>query len=254
MSRRSVHHPNPTLTLPASFIRSLLIISACLLSFASSAVTPSKANLILGMDVQGQRLNLYQGCSEGSVSCDDLLLEAQALDDWGFRSNQPKVRLETPLKVTSYPGKTIHSRCNDAVSPCAFQGYKFEDIEIRGIIDPSQSTLALTNKHTGEEVILPYRLSSLYLPLSSQAEMIDSIYANSDREINDSYQATRREVAQLYGHQSEAELKKDQIEWLQRRSYFCGADTRHLPRTQAEKVCFIQQNMARMNDFFLWID
>lgn len=235
-------------------INYLLIVSACGISAASFAVTPSKSTLMLGMDVQGQRLNLYQGCMEGSVSCDDLLLESQDLIGWAFRSPHDQTRLETPLKVKTYHGKTIHSVCSDGVSPCAFQGYGFEDTKISGFIDPATSTITLKNKNTGKEHHLSYQASTLYLPLIAQSSLIDSIYANTDREINDSYQSTRREVAQLYGHQSEAELKKDQIAWLIRRSNMCGADTRHLPRTQAEKVCFIQQNMARMNEYFLWID
>lgn len=254
MSCTSMHPMSLFNNLPKWLISYLIIVSTCAISVASFAVTPSKSTLILGMDVQGQRLNLYQGCSEGSVSCDDLLLESQDLSGWAFRSHHDQQRLETPLTVKTYQGKTIHSVCSDGVSPCAFQGYGFEDAKISGFIDPATSTIILTNKSTGKEHHLSYQLSTLYLPLSAQSSLIDSIYANTDSEINDSYQSTRREVAQLYGHQSEAELKQDQIKWLVRRSNICGADTRHLPRTQAEKVCFIQQNMARMNEYFWWID
>ena len=38
--------------------RASLFISLMLVASVSSAVTPVKANFILGMDIQGQRLNL----------------------------------------------------------------------------------------------------------------------------------------------------------------------------------------------------
>lgn len=56
-----------------------LFASLMLCASFGSAVTPIKANFILGMDVQGQRLNLYRDCEEGSVTCDNMLLVAPDL-------------------------------------------------------------------------------------------------------------------------------------------------------------------------------
>ena len=47
-----------------------------LVTSVSSAITPKKANFVLGMQIEGQRLNLHQDCPEGSVTCDNLLLVA----------------------------------------------------------------------------------------------------------------------------------------------------------------------------------
>ncbi|MGO1474748.1 MAG: hypothetical protein ACTHWC_07670, partial [Psychrobacter sp.] len=51
-----------------------------------------------------------------------------------------------------------------------------------------------------------------------------------------------------------ADLKKEQIQWIKQRSKDCGADATHQPRSQAEKVYFIQQNDTRERAWFLWID
>ncbi|MDX2373949.1 hypothetical protein NJD71_07395 [Psychrobacter sp. PP-21] len=54
-------------------------MSLALVTAVSSAATPVQANFILGMDIQGQRLNLYKGCEEGNVTCSDMLLVAPDL-------------------------------------------------------------------------------------------------------------------------------------------------------------------------------
>lgn len=234
--------------------RTLVALGLWSLSCASMAVTPVESNYLLGLDVQGQRLNLYHGCAEGSVTCDDIILVAQDLTGWAFRDRTPSKRLPRPLPVVSYSAQTHHSTCKDGKSPCRFQGYGFFNEQIDGFIDPSANILYLTNKLTQQKVELTYKEQPVYLPLTSQASLVDSIYQSSDKEINDSYQSTRREIAKLYGYESASELKKDQIQWILQRSKYCGADTHHQPRSQAEKVCFIQQNINRLDDYFLWID
>ncbi len=220
----------------------------------SSAVTPIKANFILGMDIQGQRLNLYRDCEEGSVTCDNMLLVAPDLGrllqtkQLGDRQNK------LPYAVKLYPAKTKHSLCKDGVTPCRFQGYRFEDNDFNGFIDPSNKEITVGSQWTVDGETFSYRENSIYLSLSSQAALIDSKYAASDQSLNKSYQVTRNEVRQLYGERMEADLKKEQIQWIKQRSKDCGADAQHQPRTQAEKVCFIQKNDSREQAWFLWID
>ncbi|MEN6669159.1 lysozyme inhibitor LprI family protein [Psychrobacter sp. B38] len=104
----------------------------------------------------------------------------------------------------------------------------------------------------GSSVI--FKENSTYLSLTSQAALIDSKYAASDKALDKSYQVTRNEVTRLYGEHMETDLKQEQIQWIKQRSKDCGADAQHQPRTQAEKVCFIQKNDSRQPDYFLWID
>ena len=61
-------------------------------------------------------------------------------------------------------------------------------------------------------------------------------------------------VRRLYGEEMAADLQQEQRQWIKQRSQDCGADVSHQPRTQAEKVCFIQQNDTREQAWFLWID
>ena len=105
----------------ASVVTSLMLATS-----VSSAVTPVKANFILGMDVQGQRLNLYHGCGEGHVSCDDMLLVAPDLGRLLQTEQLRERKNKSPYTVKLYPAKTKHSLCNDGVTPCGFQGYRFK--------------------------------------------------------------------------------------------------------------------------------
>ena len=227
-----------------------------LLSIASvsTAVVPIEANFVLGMDVQGQRLNLYQDCEEGHVTCDNMLLVAPDLGRLLQTKQLGERQNKSPYAVKLYPAKTKHSLCKDGVTPCGFQGYSFEDEDFSGFIDPSNKEITIGSQWTVDGETFSYQENPIYLPLSSQAALIDNKYAASDKALNKSYRITRHEVKRLYGEQMEADLKQEQIQWIKQRSKDCGANTQHQPRTQAEKVCFIQQNESRKQDYFLWID
>ncbi|WP_201583402.1 MULTISPECIES: lysozyme inhibitor LprI family protein [Psychrobacter] len=220
----------------------------------SSAVTPIKANFILGMDIQGQRLNLYRDCEEGSVTCDNMLLVAPDLGrllqtkQLGDRQNK------LPYAVKLYPAKTKHSLCKDGVTPCRFQGYRFEDNDINGFIDPSNKKITVGSQWTEDNATFSYQENSTYLPLASQAGLIDSLYKTSDKDLNSSYKLVGKDIENVYGQDSLNAFKKDQVRWIRQRSKDCEADSRHQPSTQAEKVCFIQQNDSREQSWFLWID
>jgi hypothetical protein len=225
-----------------------------LVAAASSAVTPVKANFILGMDIQGQRLNLYEGCAEGHVTCDDMLLVAPDLGRL-LQTKQLGEKLNTaPYSVKLYPAKTKHSLCKDGVTPCRFQGYTFEGEDFNGFINPSNNELYVASNWTTDGDTFSYIESANYLPLVSQAKLIGDMYESSDQSLNNSYRTIRQEVGRLYGKKMESSLRQEQVEWIKQRSKNCGADAAHLPRTQAEKVCFIQQNELREQDWFLWID
>lgn len=56
-----------------------MALSLLVLSSLSTAVAPLESNSVMGLDIQGQRLNLYDGCPEGYVSCDNMLLVAPDL-------------------------------------------------------------------------------------------------------------------------------------------------------------------------------
>lgn len=220
----------------------------------SSAMTPIKANFILGMDVQGQRLNLYRDCEEGSVTCDNMLLVAPDLGRLLQTKMLGKRQDESPYAVKLYPAKTKHSLCKDGVTPCGFQGYSFEGEDINGFINPSNKEINIGSNWTKDSATLSYQENSTYLPLASQAGLIDSLYKTSDKDLNSSYRLIGKDIESVYGQDSLNAFKKDQVRWIRQRSKDCGADSRHLPRTQAEKVCFIQQNNIRMEEYFLWID
>lgn len=223
-------------------------------AFSSSALVPTQSNLLMAMEVQGQRLNLYYGCEEGYVSCDDMALVATDLAAWAFTEDNLKKSPETPYTVKIYPAKTKHSLCEDGVTPCGFQGYVFGDDRISGFIDLGDNTISLSDTKLKRMRELNFKDSTDYLPLTGNAGLIDRKYTQSDKVLNDTYNAIKSEVAQWYGYVTVAELKTDQTQWIIRRTKNCGADSYHQPRTQAEKVCFIGQNEARMAEYFLWID
>ncbi len=231
-----------------------LFTGLMLVATFSSAVAPVEANFILGMDVQGQRLNLYYGCGEGRVTCDDMLLVASnvgqliAINDYVRRIGN------SPDTIDLYQAKTKHSLCKDGVTPCGFQGYSFEDEDFNGFIDTANHEITVNSNWTTDTATLSYKESATYLPLVSQAELINKRYKASDKKLNNSYRVIRSEVKRLYGNSTATELYQEQIEWIKQRTNICGADVNHLPRTQAEKVCFIQKNSERMEAYFLWID
>lgn len=231
-----------------------LFSSLMLAASVSSAVAPVKANFILGMDVQGQRLNLYHGCGEGSVTCDDMLLVASnvgqliAINEYGKRIGN------SPDTIELYQAKTKHSLCKDGITPCGFQGYIFKGEDFNGFIDQGNKELYIASNWTTDNATLPYQENSTYLPLASQAEHINKLYSASDKKLNNSYRVIHNEVKRLYGKSAATDLYKEQIAWIKQRTSICGADVNHLPRTQAEKVCFIQKNSERMEAYFLWID
>ncbi|MGP9511905.1 lysozyme inhibitor LprI family protein [Psychrobacter sp. AOP5-GZ1-6] len=251
-----------------SFTRMTVFASLMIVASFSSAVAPIEANFILGMDIQGQRLNLYRDCEEGSVTCDNMLLVAPDLGrllqtkQVGKKLDNTPYLNNTPYSVKLYAAKTKHSVCKDGVTPCRFQGYVFEGKDFNGFIDPSNHEIYIGSNSTSDGHNFSYKENTTYLPLASQAGLIDGIYETSDQEINGSYHDIRQEVSRLYGEEMAADLKQEQKQkqkqkqkqWIKQRSKDCGANASHQPRTQAEKVCFIQQNNTREQAWFLWID
>ena len=231
-----------------------LFASLMLCASFSNAVAPIQANFVLGMDVQGQRLNLYHGCKEYEIGCDDGLLVAPNLARLVLTAPSAKHLDKSPYAVKLYPAKTKHSLCKDGVTPCSFQGYSFEGEDINGFINPSNKEITISSKWTTDSQTFSYLENSTYLPLASQASLINDQYKTSDKDLNSSYRLVGKDIENIYGQDSLNAFKKDQVRWIRQRSKDCGADSRHLPRTQAEKVCFIQQNNARMEEYFLWID
>ena len=148
----------------------------------------------------------------------------------------------------------MHSLCKDGVTPCRFHGYSFEDKDFDGFIDPASHKISISRKSSTDQYSATYQENDTYLPIASQSALIDQQYKVSDKALNDGYKGTQQEVRRLYGDASAASLKQDQIQWIKARSKNCGANAAHEPRTQAEKVCFIQQNTLRDQDWFLWID
>ena len=234
--------------------RASLFSSLMLAASVSSAVAPVEANFILGMDVQGQRLNLYHGCGEGSVTCDDMLLVAPDLGRLLQTEQLGKRHDKSPYAVKLYPAKTKHSLCKDGVTPCGFQGYIFKGGDFNGFIDPENKELYIASNWTTDSATVSYKENPAYLPLASQAERINKLYSDSDKKLNNSYRVIHNEVKRLYGKSAATDLYKEQIAWIKLRTSICGADINHLPITQAEKVCFIQENSERMEAYFLWID
>jgi len=231
--------------------RTTLLLSVILATSVSSAVEPVQANFILGMDIQGQRLNLYESCAEGSVTCNNMLLVAPDLGRLLQTTQEPS---KSPYAVKYYSAQTKHSLCKDGATPCGFQGYTFEGKDFDGFIDTSNHKISIRSKWTVDTYSATYKENATYLPLASQAALIDQMYNTSDKALNESYRVTRDEVRRLYGGDMTTNLKKEQTQWVKQRSKNCGADTDHLPRTQVEKVCFIQQNGTREQAWFLWID
>lgn len=230
------------------------ILPLLLLSSLSTAVAPIEAHFILGMDVQGQRLNLYKDCDEGYVTCDNMLLVAPNLGELIQVGEYGKRLGTSPNRVALYPAKTKHTLCKDGITPCRFQGYSFSGEDFNGFIDTSNNEITIDSNWTTDNTTLPYQENSTYLPLVSQSKRVDRLYQTSDKALNDSYRTTISEVRRLYGNDEATALKKEQRQWIKQRSNSCGADSRHEPRNQIEKVCFIQKNERRMNDYFLWID
>lgn len=244
-------NPNIQRYKPSKIFMPMLLL---LLPSLGMAVAPIEANFILGLDVQGQRLNLYRDCEEGSVTCDNMLLVAPDLGRLLQTKQLGKRQDKSPYTVKLYPAKTKHSLCKDGITPCGFQGYRFEGEDFNGFIDPSSKEIYIGSNWTVDGDTFSYKENSTYLPLASQAGLIDSLYKTSDKDLNSSYKLVGKDIENIYGQDSLNTFKKDQIKWVVERSRDCGADARHLPRTQAEKVCFIQQNKARMEEYFLWID
>ena len=241
---------------------STLILSSSL----SSGVAPIEAHFIMGMDVQGQRLNLYKDCEEGYVTCDNMLLVAGNVGQLLQISEYGKRLGQAPDSVILYPANTKHSLCKDGVTPCMFQGYRFEGEDFNGFVDTARQEITISSHWTTDTATLPYQENATYLPLvsepvsqsvsqsASQSKRIDRLYQVSDQALNDGYKTARSDVKRLYGSKSANDLYKEQIAWIKQRSDICGADIHHLPRSQAEKVCFIQKNDSRMTDYFLWVD
>ena len=228
--------------------RTTLLLSVLLAPSVSSAVEPVQANFTLGMDIQGQRLNLYESCAEGNVTCNNMLLVAPDLGRLLQTTQEPS---KSPYAVKYYSAQTKHSLCKDGLTPCGFQGYTFEGKDFDGFIDTSNHKISIKSQWTVDTYSATYKENATYLPLASQAVLIDQIYNTSDQALNESYRITRNEVKRLYGGDMAADLKKEQTQWIKKRSKNCGADTDHLPRTQVEKCLYSAEWHSRTNILFM---
>lgn len=169
-------------------------VSLLLAASFSTAVVPTETNFVLGMDVQGQRLNLYEDCEEGSVTCDNMLLVAPDLQRlWHIKPYDKSID-KSPYSVKLYYAKTKHSLCKDGVTPCGFQGYQFEGNGMKGFIDPIDKKIHAGNEWTLDGSSVTYKENSTYLPLTSQAALVNSKYAASDKALNSSYRNLQEEI------------------------------------------------------------
>ena len=244
----------------SSFVRHctryVAMLSLLGISVNTLAVTSDKDHYFLGMYAQGRTFNLYYGCAEGNVTCDDMLLVAPDLKRWALTHDKPDFQNKPPFTAQYYPAKTVHSMGIDGV-PSMFHGYAFSDKDntISGFIDPSNQTISITRIDGFDQTTYKYgyREANEYLSLTDDAKLVEFKYQQSDKRLNQSYRNIKEEVANIYGQQSAQALKKDQIIWIQNRSRLCGADKHHQPRSQIEKLCFMQLNQNREDRFSLWL-
>jgi len=124
----------------------------------------------MGMDIQGQRLNLYERCAEGSVTCNNILLVAPDLGQLLQTTQAPS---KSPYAVKYYSAATKHSLCKDGVTPCGFQGYVFEDEDFDGFIDTSNHEISIKSKWTTDTYSTAYKENATYLPLVSQTKITE---------------------------------------------------------------------------------
>ena len=78
-----------------------LVLALVVISSAVSAETLTTDNFIIQIE---------RGCEEGNVTCDTIKFIYSPV---GIEEQQTVI------------GKTVHTRCADGVTPCAFQGYEF---------------------------------------------------------------------------------------------------------------------------------
>ncbi|WP_370587285.1 lysozyme inhibitor LprI family protein [Psychrobacter sp. JCM 18900] len=85
-------------------------------------------------------------------------------------------------------------------------------------MDTSNHEISIRSKWTVDTYSATYKENATYLPLASEAALIDQIYNTSDKALNESYRVTRNEVRRLYGEDMAADLKKEQTQWIKQRS------------------------------------
>lgn len=78
-----------------------LVFAIVIMSSAVSAETLTADNFIIQIE---------RGCREGEVTCDTM------------RFIYSPVGIENKQTVI---GRTVHTKCADGITPCAFQGYEF---------------------------------------------------------------------------------------------------------------------------------
>ena len=78
-----------------------LVFATAIMSSAVSAETLTTDNFIIQIE---------RGCEEGEVTCDTV------------RFIYSPVGIEKKQIVV---GKTVHTKCADGITPCAFQGFEF---------------------------------------------------------------------------------------------------------------------------------
>jgi len=88
--------------------RSALPVACAALLLTAAAHAHAQAQQRL--DTPGYKVTITQNCEEGNVTCDDV----------SYTGTSKKSG-----KAITLRGQTMHSRCRDGVTPCAFQGYVF---------------------------------------------------------------------------------------------------------------------------------
>ena len=78
-----------------------LVLAIAIVSSVVSAETLTTDNFIIKIE---------RGCEEGEVTCDTMkfIFSPVGID-----------------KKQAVAGKTVHTKCADGITPCAFQGYEF---------------------------------------------------------------------------------------------------------------------------------
>ncbi|MBO2594883.1 hypothetical protein I6M54_08510 [Shewanella algae] len=95
----------------------------------------STAAMTYTLETDGYKIEIEINC-ESEMLCDDVSYIGQS------KKSGNKIRLT---------GRTVHTVCNDGVTPCTFQGYEFQNGSINYFVSVF-GELSVTNQH-GELIL-----------------------------------------------------------------------------------------------------
>jgi hypothetical protein len=119
------------------------ILGVAILGMAALTVQPSSAQAQSGESfvTENYRIRITNNCGEGVVVCNDMTYYGE--------------NLKTGRSIT-LKGRTVHSLCNDGVTPCRFDGYVFKSGDYRYVVTISNSLIV----YKGDREILYERSRS----------------------------------------------------------------------------------------------